>query len=48
MQFAKGQCRHTNTIIRKLSDLKSLIVTVTLNSNKSDYCIELMEDIIIR
>jgi len=30
----------TNTIIHKSSDLKSLIVTVILNSNKStlDYC----------
>ena len=50
--FAKGQFQHTYTdaIIHKSSDLKSLIVTVTFNSNKSalDYCIELMEDTVIR
>lgn len=44
MLFAKGQFQHTytNTIIHKSSDLKSLIVAVTFNSNKSalDYCIE--------
>lgn len=50
--FAKRQFQHsyTNTIIHKSSDLKSLIVAVTFNSNKSalDYCIELLEDIVIR